>query len=92
MIDADSQMTSITAFAAGVNGDADPTIVEGMGPHGSSPWRECDGPERNSELDEAVTYSAQHWFALVPFAFVRGNDFSSKEIVLSILAAARSRF
>ena len=67
MIDADSQITSNAAFAAAVNGDADATIVERMGPHGPPQWRECDDSERESELDEAATYSAEHWFAFGPF-------------------------
>jgi DNA-binding winged helix-turn-helix (wHTH) protein len=67
MIDANSEMPSITAFAAPVNGHADPTIVEQMEPHRPPPWSESNGSERKSDLVEAVTYSAEYWFAFGPF-------------------------
>jgi DNA-binding winged helix-turn-helix (wHTH) protein len=67
MIDANSRMSSITAFAAAVNGHADPTIAEQMGPHRPPPSSEWDGSEWKSDLGEAVTDSAEHWFAFGPF-------------------------
>jgi DNA-binding winged helix-turn-helix (wHTH) protein len=72
MIDANSQMTSITAFAAAVNGHADATVAERMEPQGPLPWNESDASERNSEPSEAVPHSGskntvEHWFAFGPF-------------------------
>jgi DNA-binding winged helix-turn-helix (wHTH) protein len=73
MIDANSQMTSITAFAAAVNDHADATVAERMEPQGPLPWNESDASERNFEPSEAVPHSGsaaktvEDWLAFGPF-------------------------
>jgi len=72
MIDSNSQITSITAFAAAVNGNADATVAERMKPPVPLPY-ESDASERNLEPSEAVPHSGsaakaiEHWFAFGPF-------------------------
>lgn len=73
MINADSPMNSVTAFAAAVNRNAAPRGARGMRPHERLPRNGSDDSERNSGPSWLVSglasprRPAQTWLAFGPF-------------------------